>query len=76
MLDNLFLLFDDLILFRVIWMGLLNTGRYGGVQRAHTISARGQVIRELSICTVTLCWTLLTYITTQYESQPSKRTKA
>lgn len=61
MLDNLFLLFDDLILFRVIWMSLLNTGRYGGVQRAHAVSARGQVIRELSIGTVTLCWTLLTY---------------
>lgn len=63
MLDDLFLLLDDLILFRVIWLRLLNSRGHGGVQRARAISARGKMLREMR--TVALCWTFLTYSTTQ-----------
>lgn len=65
MLDDLFLLLDDLILLRVIWLRLLNSRGHSGVQRAHTISARGKMLKELNISTVALCWTFLTYSTTQ-----------
>lgn len=63
MLDDLFLLLDDLILLRVIWLRRLNSRGHGGVQRARAISARGKMLREMR--TVALCWTFLTYSTTQ-----------
>lgn len=65
MLDDLFLLLDDLILLGVIWLRLLNSRRHSGVQRAHTISARGKILMELPIRTVALCWTFLTCSATQ-----------
>ncbi len=62
MLDDVFLLLDDLILLGVIQ---LNSRRHSGVQRAHTISARGKILMELPIRTVTLRWTFLTCRATQ-----------
>lgn len=60
-LNNLFLLFDDLILFRVVRLGSLNVGGHGRVLRADTVSARGQVFGEFSFYSLSFSLMLLTY---------------
>lgn len=60
MLNDLFLLFDNFILFRMVRLGSLNTGGHGRVLRADAVSARGQVFRELSFYSLSLSLMLLT----------------
>lgn len=71
-LNNLFLLFDNLILFRVIRLGSLNAGGHGRVLRANTVSARGQVFREFSFYSLSLSLMLLTYTYTRTQQSPSR----
>lgn len=60
MLNNLFLLFNDLVLLRMIRLGSLNARGHGRVLRADAVSARGQVLREFGFYPLALSLMLLT----------------
>lgn len=53
MLDDVLLLFDDLVLLGVVGLGQRHAGGHGGVQRADAVSTSSQRLWELQLSTVT-----------------------
>lgn len=46
MLDDVLLLFDDLVLLRMVRLGSRDAGGYSGVQRANTVSTPCELLQK------------------------------
>lgn len=59
MLDDVLLLFDDLVLLWMVHLGSRDAGGYSGVQRANTVSTPCELLQKLQLSSLTVRWVLL-----------------